>query len=414
MKKYAIVGTGARGYFMFGQAIVERYRHLASLVGLCDTNPKRARWVQEQLGGDVPVFTDFDQMIQQTKPDVVIVTSVDSSHSAYIRRAYELGCQVICEKPIATTQEMCLDILMAEREYDKRLAVTFNCRFMPYFSQIKALLMENPIGDILSVNFEYLLDRSHGADYFRRWHRQMKNSGGLLVHKATHHFDIVNWFLNQDPVLVAANGRLSHYGPTREARGERCSTCPHRDSCEFVFKDQDVPYIRNMYFEAEGVDGYHRDSCVFSPDIDIYDTMSLSVAYSGGTLMTYSLIAYSPYEGWRMSLTGTRGRIEVGQIYSGVGSHGNMEQIRLIDASGKEEVLHYPKGEGSHGGGDEKLLRMLLGGQEEDPLGQFAGSREGLMSAMIGIAANQSIQEKRIVSLQDIIDQVPHRRENLR
>lgn len=403
MKKYAIIGTGARGYFMFGQAIVQRYADSARLVGLFDPNPKRAAWVRDQLDSNIPLFDDVAQMLAQAQPDVVIVTSVDRFHSQYIQQAFEAGCEVICEKPLATTQPMLLDILRAEQVYKKKVAVTFNCRFMPYYSQVKALLQDAPLGRILSVHFEYLLDRSHGADYFRRWHRLMENSGGLLVHKATHHFDIVNWLLEQDPVSVMAHGSLGFYGNNREERGHRCSTCPHRDTCEVVFRDQSIPYIQHMYFDAEEEDGYLRDSCVFADEIDIYDTMSLCVAYSGGTLMNYSLIAHSPYEGWRMSINGTKGRMEIGQMLSGVHSKGDLEEIRLYDAQGKETVLHYPKGQGSHGGGDEKLLRMLLGGQEADPLGQFAGSREGVLSAIIGIAANQSIKNQAPVFIPDLL-----------
>lgn len=404
MRRYAIVGTGARGYFMFGQAIVERYANQAVLVGLCDPNPRRAQYVQEQLQAEVPVYEDFDLMVAEQKPDVIIVTTVDQFHNYYIRRAFELGCEVICEKPIAVTREGCLDILDAEQEHNRKIAVTFNCRFMPYFSQIKALLLERLIGEIYNVHFEYLLDRNHGADYFRRWHREMRNSGGLLVHKATHHFDIVNWFLEADPVSVSAHGSLRYYGPNRKEAGERCSTCQYRVTCDRAFQDGDVPYIKHMYFEAEQEDGYFRDRCVFAPEIDIYDTMSLSVQYSNGALLTYSLVAYSPYEGWNMRLTGSEGRMEVGQNLTGSHSHGEMEEIRLYDKHGAESVQRFPKGKGSHGGGDEKLLRMLLGGREEDPLLQFAGSREGVMSAIIGIAANKSIRENRTVSIKELLN----------
>ena len=56
------------------------------------------------------------------------------------------------------------------------------------------------------MHFEWALDTRHGADYFRRWHRERKNSGSLLVHKSTHHFDILNWLIDEDPVKVNAFG----------------------------------------------------------------------------------------------------------------------------------------------------------------------------------------------------------------
>ena len=75
--------------------------------------------------------------------------------------------------------------------------------------------------------------------------------------------------------------------------------------------------MKEFYFDAEDIDGYYRDRCVFSPDIDIEDTMSVTVKYSKGAILTYSLIAYSPYEGWRIAISGTDGRIEAEEFHSG-------------------------------------------------------------------------------------------------
>ena len=58
------------------------------------------------------------------------------------------------------------------------------------------------------MHFEWALDTVHGADYFRRWHRDKKNSGGLLVHKSSHHFDLVNWWIGDVPARVYARGGL--------------------------------------------------------------------------------------------------------------------------------------------------------------------------------------------------------------
>ena len=128
---------------------------------------------------------------------------------------------------------------------------------------------EGLVGEILNVDYEYLLDRRHGADYFRRWHRRKENSGGLLVHKATHHFDMVNWWIGQEPEVVFANGSRRFYGPTREERGERCLTCQYQKKCEFAFQDTMDPHVQGMYFIPEKEDGYFRDRCIFSEEIDI-------------------------------------------------------------------------------------------------------------------------------------------------
>lgn len=128
------------------------------------------------------------------KPDIVIVTTTDRYHHEYIIKALEMDCDVITEKPMTIDEEKCNAILEAEKRTKRNVTVTFNMRFAPLIMRIKEILKQDTIGQILSVHFEWFLDTSHGADYFRRWHRRKENSGGLLIHKSTHHFDVVNWF----------------------------------------------------------------------------------------------------------------------------------------------------------------------------------------------------------------------------
>lgn len=403
MKRYVLIGAGNRGYWMYADAIQNRYHDVACLVGILDINRKRASYVSSQLPGNVPVYTDYDAMMRETKPDCAIIATVDRYHSEYIVKTLELGVDIITEKPMTNDAAQCNAILDAEQRTGRRITVTFNCRFMPLISRLKEILNDGVVGEVLNVHFEWMLDTVHGADYFRRWHRQMENSGGLLVHKSTHHFDIVNWLIGQDPAEVFANGALRVYGPTRTRRSERCCTCPYAGQCEFAYPDENDPGIRGMYFDCEKEDGYYRDRCVFDPEIDIYDTMSLTVRYKQGALMTYSLIAHSPYEGWRMSISGTKGRLEAVQYDTGAQAADPCFHIKLYDRHGGTATYDLRKGEGSHGGGDERLLRMLFRGDVPDTLGQCAGSRDGAMSILIGIAANLSIREHRPVTIDELV-----------
>jgi predicted dehydrogenase len=404
MKKYAIVGAGGRAMQMFAIPLSIELKNDVELVGVYDVNLVRAQLLSEATGG-ITVFDDFDKMLQATKPDSVIVTTPDSLHDYYIIRSLEAGCDVVSEKPMTTTTDKCNAILEAERRTGKKVTVTFNCRFMPYVVRVKELLKEGVIGQIHSVALEWSLDKSHGADYFRRWHRRMDNSGGLLIHKSTHHFDMINWWLEDEPESVFANGDLLFYGPTRSERGERCWTCQYKSSCEFHYDISESEFTRTMYQDAEQADGYYRDQCVFGDDIDIYDTMSLSVKYAKGTLLTYSLQAYSPYEGWKATFIGTKGRLEAEEYQSGFEKE-EMNEIRLYNRAGERTTLHSLKASGVHGGGDPILRRMIFTDDVSDPLGQRAGSRAGAMSLIIGAAANLSIEEKRLVAIRELLQEV--------
>jgi len=374
MKKYVMVGCGARGVNAFALPLIKNYGDTAKLAGVYDTNKKRAALPSKLSGEEIPVFDDFDKMLESVKPDTVIVTTKDCDHDYYIIKALKSGCDVISEKPVTTDFEKANKIWETVKETGKEVLVTFNLRFHPFFRRVKELLKDGVIGDIYSVHFEWMLDTRHGADYFRRWHRERKNSGSLLIHKSTHHFDIVNWLLDEEPETVNAFGTRRFYGPTREERGERCLTCPYKKNCEF-YLDISIPELKPFYLDCEDEDGYFRDRCVFSPEIDIEDTLSVNVQYSGGAVLSYSLTAHSPYEGMNLILNGKDGRIEItDRKNSSVTYHEDAKQtMKIYNRNGEEITYKFPVGNAEgHGGADDKIRDMLFVGMEEDPLCQRA------------------------------------------
>jgi hypothetical protein len=158
-----------------------------------------------------------------------------------------------------------------------------------------------------------------------------------------------------------------------------------------------------MYFEGEAHDGYVRDRCVFGEDINIYDTMSVNVKYTRGTYLSYSLTAYNPLEGWKASFIGSNGRIEAQEYFSGPHRGEQANEIRVYDRKGGLDTVQVPKAVGGHGGGDERLRRMIFARDVEDSLGQQAGSWAGAMSLMIGAAANVSIAESRPIEIRELL-----------
>jgi predicted dehydrogenase len=404
MKKYAIVGAGNRGQHMYATPLYEKFGDVAKIVGVYDTNYKRSEILKGKAGGNFPVYYSFDEMLNSSKPDVVIVTTVDQYHDEYIIKSLEAGCDAITEKPMTTDVDKCNAILEAEKRTGKRVIVTFNARCGPFSTKIKQLIKGGAVGDVLSVHFEWLLDTVHGASYFRRWHRQLKNSGGLLVHKSTHHFDMVNWFIEEDPVSINAYGTRRFYGPTRKERGERCLTCNYKNTCEYYF-DITEPYFKTMYLDCEDVDGYFRDGCIFSDEIDICDSMSLNVNYSKGTVMSYSLTAHSPYEGYKLAINGTNGRLEAETFTSNTYdtfAGPSESNLRLYNRKGEMTIIKVPRLKGSHGGSDYILQNLLFRGGN-DPMNYVAGSRAGAMSLIIGAAANKSIQENTVMYVKDLL-----------
>lgn len=405
MKKYVQVGCGIRGSQAFSTPLINDFTDCAELCAVYDVNYKRAERIRDLSGGKVKVYDDFDKMLEEVKPDTVIVTPKDCAHDEYIIKALYAGCDVISEKPLTTTFEKALAIKKAQDETGKDVIVTFNLRFHPFFKRVKEILSSGVIGKILSIHYEWMLDTHHGADYFRRWHSERANSGSLLVHKSTHHFDLANWFLEEDPVAVNAFGTLRYYGPTREKRSERCLTCPYKKECEFYLDLNSAKEYVDLYLNCEDVDGYLRDRCVFSDKIDIEDSVSVNVLYSGGAVMSYSLTAHSPYEGMNLSFNGTDGRMEIRQKYVVTPDFHLMENrtLKIFNRAGEEITIDIPNAStAGHGGADDQIRDKLFRKKDTpDPLGQMADTRAGLMSIGIGMAANLSMKEKRQVRLDE-------------
>ncbi|KAK1750039.1 hypothetical protein QBC47DRAFT_365489 [Echria macrotheca] len=423
-RRYAIVGTGARSYFFYS-AIATTYNSTCCVVGLCDTNQTRLNYANqtlESLGHNkVPTFlaVKFDHMIAETKPDEVIVTTIDRTHHIYIIRALELGCKVITEKPMTIDAPRCLDIFSAVDRTGGSVRVTFNYRYAPHNTRVFELLRSGAIGTVTSVHFEWLLNTSHGADYFRRWHRDRRNSGGLLIHKATHHFDLVNFWLQTRPLSVYAQGDLRFYGKENaERRG--ITQFYHRSQDSNVTPNEDpfaldlaaIPTLKALYLNAEHEDGYLRDQSVFSDGISIEDTLNLLVRYRSGAFMTYSLTAYAPWEGFRVNFNGTGGRLEVEVVensYVNAGGdpalEGSLERstILLRPLFAKPKEIEIDEAMGSHGGGDRVLLNDLFGKAESDKHILAASHVDGAASILTGIAANRSIATGQVVYVDDIL-----------
>ncbi|CAN5517269.1 Gfo/Idh/MocA family oxidoreductase [soil metagenome] len=410
--RYVLVGTGGRS-MMFSESILTTYRSTSELAAICDPSPQRMDYNNQEFTtrlGVKPVRTylaaDFDRMIAREKPRTVIVTTMDRTHHEYIIRAMELGCDVITEKPMTTDAAKCQAILDAVERTGRKLRVTFNYRYSPSRSKVKELIQQGTIGQVTSVHFEWLLDTTHGADYFRRWHRDKANSGGLMVHKSTHHFDLVNWWLDSTPELVFGLGALSFYGKTNaQARGDyrpyfRATGDPAAKGDPFALDLKSKASLTGLYLKAEKEDGYLRDQNVFGDGINIEDTMNLNVRYRSGAQLSYSLTAYSPYEGYRIAFNGTRGRIELDELEQSYVAAGNSHigdglshSQRLMVYPHWQKPYHAPFAEarGGHGGGDLVMLEDLFGGKKRtDPLHRAAGHLEGARSILTGIAANQS------------------------
>ncbi|GGI44519.1 dehydrogenase [Paenibacillus marchantiophytorum] len=423
-KRYAVVGTGGRAEFFYG-AIVKDFQETSELVAICDINQTRMNYTNQLLVDKyeynaVPTYKadQFEEMIRNEKPDYVIVTSVDRTHHTYIIKAMELGCDVISEKPMTVDEEKCQEILDAIKRTGRQLRVTFNYRYAPHNTKVRELIMDGSIGDVHSVHFEWLLNTEHGADYFRRWHRDKRNGGGLLVHKSTHHFDLVNFWLGTRPDTVFAMGGLMFYGrENAEKRGEtkfyqRATGNENAKDDPFALLLDTNKHLKGMYLDAEHEDGYQRDQSVFGDGISIEDTMGVMVRYKNKAILTYSLNAYMPWEGFNVMINGSKGRIELRVVEkSYVNSGGDKadegalkaKSIKVFPMFAAPYEVEIEELAGGHGGGDPILLRDIFDKASDDRFARAASHVDGALSILTGIAGNISLRTGQPVAVDKLV-----------
>ena len=407
--RIALVGTGVRGVDMYGRGLMNTYSDYVEMVGLCDTNPGRLKYAQEYIGVKCPTFTNLDELILKQKPDTLIVTTDDSSHHQVIIRGMELGCNIITEKPLTINEVNSQAIIDAERKYGKKVIVTFNYRYPPYRAKMKELIMQGVIGDITSVDFHWNIDHGHLTRYMQRWHGEVSRGGSLWVHKATHHFDMVNWFIDSEPVQVQAYCALERFGSKGSFRGLNCRNCAHTAKCPYYWDITKDKHLFKLYAENEKYDGYVRDNCVFRPQIDVFDKHSAIVKYANGAYLNYSLTGETDYDGYWLAFNGTKGRLESRVL--GFPQKNYIELVftpisRYTDK--KAEVIRIELDRGGHWGGDPIMLDQLFKNPDKpDPLGQQAGVRDGVMSILIGIAAMKSVAARKPIDIKGLTDLTP-------
>lgn len=433
--RVVLIGTGSRAD-MYVHAVLGDHASSAELVAISDTNPGRVEYylglaAELSPGTTIAQFRpeELTQFIRDNGIGRVIVTTPDYTHADYIVEALEAGADVVVEKPLTIDAEGCRRICEAIDRTGRDVVVTFNYRYSPRNSALKEIIQSGAIGTVTSIDFSWMLDTVHGADYFRRWHRQKKNSGGLLIHKASHHFDLVNWWIDDVPERVFASGGLRFYGD-RNAAERGLADRPERGTVDsaagdpFALDLREDERLNALYYANEHHDGYQRDQDVFAPGITIEDNLALVVDYRSGPTLSYSLNAHSPWEGYRVSVNGTLGRAEL-EVVERAAVSGSTDQKNVVDPSatpveeddavrvnGERLILqrHWERavevpivnGEGGHGGGDALLLTDLFEGPGEDPLGRPSGYLDGLRAVAVGIAGNASLESSLPVRISEI------------
>ncbi len=408
--KIGIIGAGERGVYTLGARMAERVQQEGFVVrALADIYPERLKegkqfleqkYHESQWDVDIKTYTDFNDLINDPDVELILITSYTSKHIESALPSLRSKKRVYLDKPIATKIEDSHRIIQVEKEENNPLIMGFTRRYETPWRKAYELVEAGRIGELQMILLRSVIPYSR---YLQRWHRNHSLSGGALNDKASHHFDVFNWFSGSMPdLLQAMGGRSSVFKPDPSAP-KRCRDCdrecPYRVVPSQTVKERGVFYTLEKEYDDNEAAIFNQpswseaptyderaDNCVYDPDADIFDHAVVNVSYENGIKATLFLSIFGPVaeDQETLELVGSSGRIKLvrntGEIDL-VNRYGAHHEV--IDASDKNL-------ESSHNGADIGLLKDIRGFcQGHSPVAQ---STDGHLSLRMVHAAEKAIE----------------------
>lgn len=381
----AVIGLGGRGRY-FSHMYSKESHPGFDLKAVCDLNPNTLERVRPQFGDTITYYTDMHQLLKRDDVQAVLVATDDPNHVEPAIAALEQGKHVLVEKPLCQSIEDARRMLAAARSSERIFMIGFELREATVFKKMKSLLDEGAVGQ---VKIGHAFDNvSVGGNYFFHDPRKQKAFfKTLLLQKASHSLDLLNWFMGSRPVKVYAIGGLDFYGG-KEDPGLRCRDCEKAESCPYYIRGEAFAMDYDTVVES-------ADYCVWSREMDLNDNSLLCITYADGGKATFHECHFTPEYSREFWLVGLEGK-----MYGYYDNPGRFV-IRIEHAHSAErftEEFKPPHTGGGHGGGDNKLrdefYRRIV---ENDP--PLDALESAYYSTALAIGAEQSISTGEAVNI---------------
>ena len=404
----AILGVGSRGGDIYGRLLMDLPDKF-KIVALCDPRPHRVKTFGEEFGvAESERFTDENEFFAKKRADVLIIASMDNDHARQCVNGFELGYDILMEKPITEYKEECEAVLEAQKKYGGKAFVCHVLRYAPAFVKTAELLESGAIGRLVAINaLEGVPYWHYPHSYVRGNWRNRKVSAPAILAKCCHDLDLLQYYAKSKCKTVSSVGDLAYFTPENAPKNStaRCLDCPYVDTCPYSAKRLYVerwyaqgcptdiwpynvintaPTTEEKIYDAMKNGPFGR--CAFRCDNDVVDHQIVEMAFENGVKATLTMMAFTKEVGRRMTFYGTLGEVILDEVegYVQLRIFGGQNVTYRIDELGAEGVKGY-----GHGGGDYYLINELydiLTGN-----GKSSTSLEAsIESHLMGIAAEQS------------------------
>jgi myo-inositol 2-dehydrogenase / D-chiro-inositol 1-dehydrogenase len=350
--RYGMIGTGMMG--------CEHIRNLvqidaAEVVAVADPNPEPRQWALQacQSRFSPTVYADYRQLLARDDIDAVVIASPNFTHIDVMREVFKTDKHVLVEKPMCTTLADCREVVAAASQHQGLVWVGLEYRYMAPVARFLTELEQGAVG-----NLKMMFIREHRYPFLKKvgdWNRFNKNSGGTLVEKCCHFFDLMNLAVKSQPVSIYASG------------------------------GQDVNHLNERYDGA-------------TPDI--LDNAYVIIDYANGAraCLDLCMFAESSRNEQELVATGDRGKLEAlipeNRLVRGAREYQKFELIDVeIDPRVAEVGFH-------HGASYLEHLNFIEAIKTGAPAAVTVA--DGLLSVAMGVAAQRSILEGRRVLMTDV------------
>jgi len=306
-------------------------------------------------GRDLARFSNYRDLLEADLCDVYVISSPNMTHQAVLDEVMATGRHIVVEKPLCTTIADATEIRERAESYDALFWVGLEYRYMPPVARAIELAKAGAIGDVAMIAI-----REHRHPFLEKvgdWNRFSVNTGGTLVEKCCHFFDLMRLIARSDPRRVMASG------------------------------DQRIN---------------HRDELYDGRTPDILDNALVIVEFENGirASLDLSMFAEGTVNNEELAIVGTEGKVEA-FLPSGLVRHG----LRAQWSSGVEESVvtdERVRVEGFHHGASYlEHLDIQAAIRHQTPA--LVSARDGWWSVVMGVAAHQSIDQGRVIDIAELI-----------
>jgi myo-inositol 2-dehydrogenase/D-chiro-inositol 1-dehydrogenase len=348
--RYGIIGTGMMG--------CEHIRNLALVPGakvtaIADPHEASRRWGRLAAGEGVEVYEDPRELLAKAPVDAVVIASPNYTHFDVLQAVFETRKHVLIEKPLCTTVEDCFRVVDAAAKHPGVVWVGMEYRFMRPVWRLVEEVRAGTIGRPWMVAI-----REHRFPFLKKvgdWNRFSRNTGGTLVEKCCHFFDLMNLLTGQPPLLVYASG---------------------------------------------GVDVNHLEERYHGETPDILDNAYAVVDYTGGAraLLDLCMFAENSTNEMEIAVTGDRGKAEAFiPAHTLVLTRRDRDEpatVRFkLDPRAKEAGAHH---------GSTFLEHLAFLSAIRSGGAPIVSVEDGALAVGVGAAAERSVREKRPVALKEL------------